>query len=263
MRVRPSALAFGIGLALPLSAAAAVEPMQTFSAEYSVSFYGLTVARSTVVSSVGSKRYVIKSTIESTGLASFFSHTKAQTTASGQFDGAGVKPDTYTVSYVYGEKSKRTGLRFAKGNVVAVSNVPALPKRGADWVPIRSKDLRAVFDPLSAVLIPAKDASSVCSRTLKAFDGEIRANLALSYVSTGQDAIGGQQVEVVTCAARFQPVAGYRPTNKSLQYLSTKSRIVLKFAELGQTGLYAPVQASVSTKLGTFSIRARQVVAVQ
>ena len=59
---------------------------------------------------VGSKRYVIKSTIESTGLASFFSHTKAQTTVSGQFDRTGVKPDVYAVSYVYGEKSKRTGL---------------------------------------------------------------------------------------------------------------------------------------------------------
>src|SRR5262245_28380628 len=263
MGLRPSALAFGVALALPLSAAAAVEPTQTFSAEYSVSFYGIPVARSTIVSSVGSNRYVIKGTIESAGLASFFSHTKASTSASGHYDRSGVKPDAYQVSYVYGDKSKRTGLSFAKGNVVKVSNTPPLPKRGPDWVPIRATDLRAVFDPLSAVLVPARDAASVCSRTLKAFDGEIRANLVLSYVNTGQDAIGGEQVEVVTCAARFQPVAGYRPTNKSLQYLSTKSRIVLKFAELGQTGLYAPVQASVGTKVGTFSIRARQLVAVQ
>jgi hypothetical protein len=263
MSVRPFALALGIGLALPLSAAAAVEPMQTFSAEYSVSFFGLTVARSTIVSSVGSDRYVIKGTIESAGLASFFRHTKGTTSASGQYDRTGIKPDRYQVTYVYGEKSKRTGLRFAKGNVVKVSNTPPLPQRGADWVPIRSTDLRAVFDPLSVVLVPARDAASVCSRTLKAFDGEIRANLVLSYVNTEQDSIGGEQREVVTCAARFQPVAGYRPTNKSLQYLSSKSRIVLKFAELGQTGLYAPVQASIGTKVGTFSIRARQLVAVQ
>ena len=87
------------------------------------------------------------------------------------------------------------------------------------------------------------------------FDGEIRANLVLSYVNTSQDSIGGQPREVVTCAARFQPVAGYRSTNKGLQYLSTKSKIVLKFAQLGDTVLYAPVQANVSTKVGTFSIQ--------
>jgi Protein of unknown function (DUF3108) len=263
MGFRRSTVALGIALTLPLSAAAAVEPMQTFAAEYSVTFYGLPVARSTIVSSVGANRYLIKGTIESAGLASFFRNTKGQTMASGHYDQTGIKPDTYEVTYVYGSKSKRTGLRFAKGNIVKVSNTPALPKRGPDWVPVRSIDLRAVFDPLSAVLVPAKDASSVCGRTLKAFDGEIRANLILSYVGTGQDSIGGQQREVVTCAARFQPIAGYRPANKSLQFLSTQSRIVMKFAELGQTGIYAPVQASVSTKVGTFSIRARQLEAVQ
>src|SRR5262245_31321253 len=211
MSLRPAAFALGIALALPLSAAAAVEPTQTFSAEYSVSFFGLPVARATTVSSVGANRYVIKGTIESAGLATFFSHTKGTTSASGHYDRTGVKPDAYQVSYVYGDKSKRTGLRFAKGNVVNVSNTPPLPKRGPDWVPIRSTDLRAGFDPLSAVLVPARNAASVCSRTLKAFDGEIRANLLLSYVDTGQDTIGGEQREVVTCAARFQPVAGYRP----------------------------------------------------
>ena len=147
--------------------------------------------------------------------------------------------------------------------MVSVSNTPALPKRGPDWVPVRSKDLRSVFDPLSAVLVPARDPASVCNRTLKAFDGEIRANLTLSYVSTDKVSIGGQERDAVTCAGRFKPIAGYRPANKSLQYLQNKSRIVLKFAQLGETGLYAPVQASVTTKVGTFSIRAKQIEAVQ
>jgi hypothetical protein len=262
MNFRPSLLALGIALAMPLTATAG-EPVKILSAEYSVSFFGLTVARSTVVSKVSADSYAIDGTIESSGLASFFANTQAKTSARGRYDRTGVRPEGYQVSYVYGKKAKRTGLRFADGKVVGVSNVPALPKRGPDWVPVRSKDLRAVFDPLSAVLVPARDPASVCNRTLKAFDGEIRANLVLSYVDTGKVSVGNEERDAVTCAGRFKPIAGYRPANKSLQYLSTKSRIVLKFAELGETGLYAPVQASVSTKVGTFSIRARQIRAVQ
>jgi hypothetical protein len=96
----------------------------------------------------------------------------------------------------------------------------------------------------------------VCGRTIKAFDGEIRADLALSYVNTGPMSIGGTEVEVVTCRGRFKPVAGYHRGNKSLQYLSSKSKIMLKFAQLGKTGIYAPMQATVGTKVGTFTIRA-------
>jgi hypothetical protein len=262
MRLRTYVLALGVGLALPLTAAAG-EPVKTFSAEYSVSFFGITVARSTVVSKVSADRYTIDGTIESAGLATFFAHTQGKTSARGSYDRNGVKPEIYQVNYVYGKKAKRTGLRFADGKVTSVTNVPALPKRGPDWVPVRPKDLRSVFDPLSSVLVPARDPASVCNRTLKTFDGEIRANLVLSYVSTGKASIGDDERDVVTCNGRFKPVAGYRPTNKSLQYLQSKSHIVLKFAQLGETGLYAPVQASVSTKVGTFSIRAKQIEAVQ
>jgi Protein of unknown function (DUF3108) len=263
MARRRIAFALAAALALPLSAAAAVEPVQTFSAEYSVSFLGLTVARSTVVSRVGPNRYDIKGEIESAGLASFFDDTRAKTSASGRIGKNGISPETYTVKYTYGEKAKQTTLDFAKGNVVKIANSPPLPKTGKDWVPVGEKELRAVFDPLSAVLVRSKDARSVCNHTLKAFDGQIRANLAMSYVNVAQVPIDGDKREVVTCAGRFQPVAGYHRGNKSLQYLSTKSRIVLKFAELGKTGIYAPVQASVSTKIGTFSIRARRIEASQ
>ena len=54
------------------------------------------------------------------------------------------------------------------------------------------------------------------------------------------------------------PVAGYHRGNKSLQYLSSKSRIMLKFAQLGKTGIYAPIQATIGTKVGTVTIRARR-----
>src|SRR5262249_30909652 len=148
-------------------------------------------------------------------------------------------PNFYDVHYTYGDKKKQTSLRFAKGDVVKVTNSPALPKRRGDWVPVGAKELKAVLDPISATLIQAKDLRSVCNHTVKAFDGEIRADMQLSYVTAGPVSIGDYEGQAVTCAGRFKPIAGYHRGNKSLQYLSIKSRIMVKFAELGKTGIYA------------------------
>ena len=102
----------------------------------------------------------------------------------------------------------------------------------------------------------------MCGRTLKAFDGEIRADLALTFVDSAPVSIG-YQGEAVTCRGRFEPVAGYHRGNRSLQYLSSISRVMLKFAQLGKTGIYAPIQATVGTKVGTVTIRARRLEAVR
>jgi hypothetical protein len=256
MALRISVLLLAGALALPQSATAALEPQQVFTADYAISFFGFTVARSTVVSRFGATSYTVDGSIRSAGLAAFFDSTTAQTKVSGKVGAAGVSPDRYSVDYVYGKKAKKTALLFARGNVVKIANSPPLPPRRADWVPVGARELLAVADPISATLIEAKDARSVCGRTIKAFDGEIRADLALSYVNTGPMSIGGTEVEVVTCQGRFKPVAGYHRGNKSLQYLSSKSKIMLKFAQLGKTGIYAPMQATVGTKVGTFTIRA-------
>jgi Protein of unknown function (DUF3108) len=263
MAFRISALLLAGTLALPQSAAAALEPQQVFTADYAISFFGFTVARSTVVSRFGATSYTVDGSIKSAGLAAFFDSTTARTKVSGKVGAAGVSPDRYSVDYVYGKKAKKTAVLFAKGNVVKVANLPPLPPRRADWVPVGPKELLAVADPISATLIEARDARSVCARTIKAFDGEIRADLALSYVNTAPLSIGETEVQAVTCQGRFKPVAGYHRGNRSLQYLSSKSKIMLKFAQLGKTGIYAPILATVGTKVGTFTIRASRLEATQ
>lgn len=262
MAFRLCALALAAGL--PLSATAAVEPLQTFSADYSVSFLGFTVAYSNFITRIGADRYDVDGSIESTGLVTFFDRTRAKATVSGRIARNGqVVPVSYAVDYVYGKKAKKTALAFASGKVIKISNSPPLPPRRPDWVPVEDKDLRAVLDPISATLIRAKDLRSVCDQKVKAFDGQLRADMTLSYVDTQPVSIGGFQGEAVTCAGRFRPVAGYHRNNKSLRYLMTNSDIVVTFAELGKTGIYAPIQASVSTRIGTVSIRAKRLEATQ
>ena len=152
-------------------------------------------------------------------------------------------------------------MRFARGNVVKIVNSPPLPKRAPGLGAGRRQAICwRSLDPLSAALIQAKDPRSVCGRTLKALrrrdPRRPRADLRQLQAPVSID---GYEGEAVTCRGRFMPVAGYHRGNKSLQYLSTKSRIMLKFAQLGKTGIYAPIHATIGTKIGTVTISARRI----
>ncbi|HWK68638.1 MAG TPA: DUF3108 domain-containing protein [Rhizobiaceae bacterium] len=246
----------------PVDAAVRDAP-QSFSADYAVSIFGLTVARSRFTSHISDRDFQLEGSISSAGIATFFDDTKATTAASGRFSKGTTVPDAYSVSYTYGNKAKKTTLDFKGGSVAKVTNVPPLEKRGADWVPVSAKDLVAVTDPISAVLVRAPSLDRVCRRTIKVFDGEMRADLKLSPVGTGPVDLGAYRGEAAVCSGRFVPVAGYRPGNKSIRYLRDRSQIRITFAQLGQTGVYAPVHATVSTRIGTVTFLARRLEAAQ
>ena len=106
-----------VALAAPLSATAAVKPVQSFRTDYAVSFLGFTVARTTFVSHIGADSYAIDGSINSAGLATFFSDLEARTAVSGRIAGGTFTPDSYSTDYKYGKKSKRTLLTFAKGKI--------------------------------------------------------------------------------------------------------------------------------------------------
>ena len=90
------------------------------------------------------------------------------------------------------------------------------------------------------------------------FDGELRADLTLDYVESGDISVTGYEGRTVTCSMRFTPVAGYRKDRRALEFLRTKSRIMVTFAQLGKTGVYAPIHATIGTEIGTITVKARR-----
>jgi hypothetical protein len=233
---------------------------QIFEADYTISFLGLRVANSRFVTRVEPDHYNVDGAIVSSGMATFFDRTEARARVSGHVGAGGeLRPARYEVDYRYGEKQKRTQLSFSGGRVVDVFNSPPLRAPRKDWVPVRAAQLRAVLDPISATLIRARNPRSVCPRTVKAFDGQLRADMKLSFVGIEQTTIGSFSGEVVTCRGRFAPVAGYHKSNKSLRFLAGDDNISVQFARLGRTNLFAPVVAEVRTRLGPVSIRATRI----
>lgn len=244
-------------LALLLLAAPAQAKPEVYRASYVVRLYGLTLARTSFASTVEGDRFSVSGDIRSAGVGRIVDDTKGKASVSGRLVRGAAAPEAFRIAYTSGSKNKRTEIDFADGAVSRTENVPPLKPRG-NWVPLRPADLKAAADPLSAVLVRAAGPQDVCARTLRYYDGELRADIVLSHVATGSFALPGYSGEAVTCSARFVPVAGYRKGNSTIEYLRRNGRIAIVFAPMGSSGLYAPVRASVGTKIGTVTVEAER-----
>ena len=247
-----------IALAFLPAQGLAASGSKTFSGEYTVTYLGLPVAESTVATTFSGDNFKIKGSLSSAGVGQFFDSTRAKLNVRGKFRGGATRPDAYSVEYTSGKRTKRTSLRFRDGNVSRTDNVPPLKNKGRDWVRLGESDLRAVADPLSWTLVRANKAADVCQRRIKVFDGEMRVDLKLSSAGTEAVAFPGFEGEAVTCNAQFVPVAGYRKGKEAIEFLARESRITIAFAPLGETGVFAPVRATVGTQIGPITIRARR-----
>ncbi|MGX5826362.1 DUF3108 domain-containing protein [Mesorhizobium sp. 43Arga] len=258
----PHALVAVLAFALP-SAASAASP-QSFKGEYTVSFLGFSIARSTFSSHYENGAYAIDGTVSAAGLAKLFDDTRGTISSKGTISGKKMVPQAFRADYTSGKKVSAIDIRFANGAVTSTQVIPAPGQRDPNnWVPIGAGDLASVLDPMAATVIHADSLDQVCGRTVKFYDGEMRANLTLTYASKGTISVPGYKGDTITCRMGFEPVAGYRKGRKALEFLKNKSRMMVTFAPLGQTGVYAPIHATVGTQIGPLTISARRFEAVQ
>jgi hypothetical protein len=245
-----SALA-AAGLGAPAAAGA-----QSYSGEYIVSYLGFTVARTTFRTRIDGDRFAIDGTVASAGIAQIFDRTKGTSSASGSLTDGEVRPHAFRMDYTEGKRKQMTALTFQGDAVTDIQNVPPLKKRGADWVKLRPQDLAGAIDPLSAGIVKAGGPAQVCGRTLKLFDGEFRLDATL-HASDTPARIKGHGDGLVSCRVTVKPVSGYRKGRRALEFLEKRSRIMVTFAPLGTSGLYAPVHATIGTQIGAVTVRAR------
>ena len=244
----------------PFSAMAADS---TYRTEYSISIFGIPIARSEMNTRISDMTYALDGKFHSSGIASVFDSTKGSLTINGAIVGQGasasVQPVSYLTTYRNGKKHKRTAISFKNGSVTSFDNQPPISKNDP-WVETGPNDLKNVFDPISAMMITSVTAADVCNRTLQIFDGQTRAQIRLSPAGTEKLSVKGFNGTAITCNAKFVPISGYEKDKKSVRYLADKSKITISFASLNTdakgAGIYAPVAASVGTQIGTVKVRA-------
>jgi hypothetical protein len=259
-----SSLALFAVLAISLPSAATAASPQSFKGEYTVSFLGLSIAKSTFSSHYEDGAYSIDGSVTSAGLAKLFDDTRGTISSKGTISGKKMVPQVFRADYTSGKKASVVDIRFANGAVTSTQVIPAPGKRDPkNWVPLGASDLASVLDPMAATVVHADSIDQVCGRTVKFYDGEMRADLTLTYDSKGSISVPGYKGDTITCKMGFEPVAGYRKGRKALNYLKNHSRMMVTFAPLGQTGVYAPIHATVGTQIGTLTISARRFEATE
>jgi hypothetical protein len=245
-------------VAVGAPSAALTAETQSFHGDYTVSFLGLSVAKATFKSRYENEVYSIQGSVSTAGLAQIFDDTRGTVSTSGRVLADGIQPGKFRADYTSGKKKSLIDIGFDGGRVVSTKVVPTPKRRGSDWLPLDMNDLAGVADPISATVIRADTIEKVCGRTVKLYDGEMRADLKLAFVSKGRISVKGYEGPTVTCRLAFEPVSGFAKKRKALKFLQNKSRIDVTFAPLGKTGIYAPVRATVGTQIGTITLDARR-----
>jgi len=248
------ALALAVAL-LNTALAASPAKAETFKAEYIVSIFGITIARTSFTSELNADRYTVNGTISSSGMAAIFDDTKGIVQASGQLRDDVTSPTTYALDYTSGKKKQRTTVRLENNNVVATENVPPPKPRRHGWVPVEAADLVDVVDPLTATLVRARSLDDVCNRTARIYDGELRADLTLTYLNKAPAVVGDFKGDSVTCSVRFKPISGYRKGSKTIEYLAAGNSMQVTFARMGDTTFFVPLRGQVETRIGTVHFR--------
>jgi hypothetical protein len=222
--------------------------------DYSIALAGLPVARASFYTELEKNRYTISGTLHSAGLADIIKRTSGQTRVSGVVDRDHLRATEYSMSYRSGKKARAISVTFRNGNVVRASMEPKRTPLPKNWVPVTSRDMRNVLDPLSGLIIPAK--SRICPNTLPIFDGESRLDIQLSPKGKKSFRTKGFAGEVIVCGVRFLPKAGYRKGREDVEYLRRLATMEIWFAKADSVDVYAPVYVRIPTKLGPVTVSA-------
>jgi len=172
------------------------------------------------------------------------------------------KPAAFTFDFKTNSKIGSTKMDFADGSVTSVRHLPpAPPKPGI--VPVREQHLRGVLDPLSAIMVVARNgaAANPCNRRLPIFDGKERFDLVLSYkgqVKVSEQQPSGQPGMAYVCKVKYQPIAGHK-VDAEHSHLATTDGIEVSLRPIPSANVFVPYQITIPTMLGYATINSRRI----
>jgi hypothetical protein len=171
------------------------------------------------------------------------------------------RPAAFSFDFKANSKIGSTKVDFDDGTVLSVKHSP-LPPPKPDVVPLREQHLKAVLDPLSAVMVVSNYASAdPCDRRLPIFDGKERFDLVLSYkgeVKVNEEQPSGQPAIAHVCRVKYRPIAGHK-TDAENSYLATTDAIEVSLRPIPSANILIPYQITIPTLLGYATIVSKRV----
>jgi hypothetical protein len=245
-----------VAIALILAGAASASGETRLSAQYSIAIAGITIGRGELAAEFNDDGYAARGSGRASGFLRILVNGQAQVSARGRLiDG---RPSPTTFNATFEDENERTivAMTLENGTVKSLqadSSVPA-----ADRVPVTDEHRLDVSDPVSALLVPSRDAlaPSACERTLPIFDGHRRYDLALAYKRVDVARAAGYQGAVIVCAATLKPIAGHKPGSPLIKYLTGGRELELWLAPIAGTNLLGPYRLSIANLIGDLVVAA-------
>ena len=237
------------------NAAAADRPWAPqVDAGYKIVVAGFELGKFDFASKFNGQSYVLAGTARLTWGFGMFSWTST-TRSAGTVAGDMVAPARYEFDYTKNSSPGSVKLTFAAGQVTTIDIRP--PSDESGLVPVKDHHLKAVLDPMSALIANSRaTAAHPCDRRVAVFDGKQRFDLVMTLVR--QEKIvdakpGGQPVTGYVCRVRYVPIAGHKP-NKATQDLADHTGIEVLLRAVPSAHLLIAQRITIPTMVGRVEI---------
>lgn len=227
---------------------------------YDINFNGLTIGSFEFQSQSEDQSYTLVGNAQLTLLLGAFTWT-GETRTFGLISNQVPRPAGFLFEFKANSKTGSTRMGFADGKVTDVSHTPPPPPK-TGIVPVREQHLKGVLDPLSAIMVIARQSTlDPCDRRLPIFDGRERFDLVLSYkgqMKVSEQQPSGQPAIAHVCRVKYRPVAGHKADTET-SFMVTTDDIEVALRPVPSASVLIPYQVTIPTMVGNATIVSKRV----
>jgi hypothetical protein len=229
-------------------------------ASYDVAFNGIKVGAFDFTSTQQGGAYTLNGNSQ---LSLLFGAIKwrGDAQASGKVASGVPKPQAFSFTYQGGKKAGSTKVAYSGDTITQVlHDPPKEPKEGT--VPVQPAHLKAVLDPMSAVMALTKGTDgNPCARRIPVYDGKVRFDLLLSPRGTVQlteQKPSGQPGTGYVCRVKYVPISGHK-ADEETKYMSGSDGIEVILRPIPSANAFVPYKVTIPTMAGPATLTAKRV----
>jgi Protein of unknown function (DUF3108) len=247
--------AFCLGAFVTLSSMPAGAEETEVSSAYDFQLAGIPFAEAKFVTTRSDNLYNVTIDFQSTGLGEIVNDLTAELVSTGIIGNTGLQSQRYYLQYRKGKRHRLFETTYKDGDVTDTRvEPPREMARRKNWVAVEPDDLKAVTDPIAALMAPS--VTDPCRSATAVFDGETRYDVFLERRESKPFETGNFKGDVIVCGMRYVPRAGFREGKSDAEFIRRLKTMEIWFAKSDRLRLYAPVYFSVPTSFGKLTMKA-------
>jgi hypothetical protein len=232
-----------------------------FAAVYAIRFAGIKLGKFEVWSNLSNDSYSMRGKGALKFITGLLFEIKGGTTSTGAVTKNGPVPSSFSFDFKTKKHKGELAMMFEGNAVTHIMARPPFVENPKD-IPLTSAHVKGVLDPMSAMFFTAKTGKrnadgSICPGRIPVFDGKQRFDLILTHKKTVEikkkRGKGKYRGTAVVCRIKYVPIAGYKPDNSGVKFMSATNDIEVWLIKMPSNGMYVPYHVTIPTPYGTAS----------